>query len=95
MKWGGNRAQVRAFGANGFIIRGLQKRGVMTSIVRYDPGSGFISHEHPGGEEIFVIDGVFSDEAGDYPAGSFILNPEGFSHTPSSTSGCTLFMKLR
>jgi anti-sigma factor ChrR (cupin superfamily) len=74
---------------------GTAEAGVVTSIVRYDPGSSFTSHEHPGGEEIFVIDGVFSGEAGDYPAGSFILNPEGFSHAPSSAPGCTLFVKLR
>ncbi len=74
---------------------GPEEAGIVTSVVRYEPGSNFASHQHPDGEEIFVIDGVFSDEAGDYPAGSFILNPEGFSHAPSSAPGCTLFVKLR
>jgi anti-sigma factor ChrR (cupin superfamily) len=74
---------------------GSAEAGVVTSVVRYEPGSSFASHEHPDGEEIFVIDGVFSDEAGDYPAGSYILNPEGFSHAPSSGPGCILFVKLR
>lgn len=74
---------------------GPEEAGVVTSVVRYEPGSSFALHPHPDGEEIFVIDGVFSDEAGDYPAGSFILNPEGFSHAPSSEPGCTLFVKLR
>jgi len=74
---------------------GSAEAGPVTSVVRYDPGSSFAPHEHPDGEEIFVLEGVFSDEAGDYPAGSHILNPEGFSHAPRSQEGCVLFVKLR
>jgi anti-sigma factor ChrR (cupin superfamily) len=68
--------------------------GHATSIVRYAAGSKFSGHSHPGGEEIFVLDGVFSDEGGDYPAGSYIRNPPGSSHAPYSEAGCTLFVKL-
>lgn len=67
----------------------------VTSIVRYEPGSAFHSHPHPDGEEILVLEGVFSDEHGDYPAGTFLLNPEGFQHAPRSSEGCVLFVKLR
>ena len=66
-----------------------------TSVVRYDADSVFASHPHPDGEEILVLDGVFSDEHGDYPAGSYLLNPEGFEHAPFSKPGCVLFVKLR
>ena len=65
-----------------------------TSIVRYQPGSNFTEHVHGGGEEILVLDGVFSDEHGDYPAGTYLRNPPGTSHAPRSASGCTLFVKL-
>lgn len=71
-----------------------EESGRATSLVRYDPGSSFTPHVHTGGEEIFVLDGVFSDEKGDYPAGSYFRNPPGTSHTPSSKPGCTLFVKL-
>ena len=67
----------------------------VTSVVRYDAGARFALHPHPCGEEILVLDGVFSDEHGDYPAGTFLLNPEGFSHAPFSRDGCVLFVKLR
>ena len=70
------------------------EHGHATSIVRYDPGSSFSSHVHPGGEEILVLDGVFSDESGDYEAGSYLRNPPGSKHTPSSQPGCELFVKL-
>jgi anti-sigma factor ChrR (cupin superfamily) len=66
-----------------------------TSIVRYQPGSKFQAHCHELGEEILVLDGVFSDETGHYPAGTYIMNPPGSCHAPFSESGCTLFVKLR
>lgn len=66
-----------------------------TSLVRYAPGSSFAGHEHGGGEEFLVLDGVFSDEHGDYPAGTYVRNPPGSRHNPFSREGCTLFVKLR
>jgi anti-sigma factor ChrR (cupin superfamily) len=65
-----------------------------TSIVRYLPGTAFPSHVHGGGEEIYVLEGVFSDEHGDYPAGSYLRNPPGSSHAPFSREGCVIFVKL-
>ncbi|MCC5853879.1 MAG: cupin domain-containing protein, partial [Alkalimonas sp.] len=65
-----------------------------TSLVRYEPGSGYSPHTHDGGEEIYVLEGVFSDEHGDYPAGSYLRNPPGSSHTPFSKGGCLLWVKL-
>ena len=76
-------------------LTGAKEASRVTSVVRYDPDSAFHSHPHPDGEEIFVLDGVFSDEHGDYPAGTFLLNPEGFEHAPFSKPGCVLFVKLR
>lgn len=74
---------------------GLPEAGQVTSIVRYEPSSTFHGHPHPAGEEILVLDGVFSDEHGDWPAGTYLLNPEGFRHAPFSREGCVLFVKLR
>lgn len=66
-----------------------------TSIVRYAPESRFPAHEHGGGEEFLVLEGVFQDEHGDYPAGWYIRNPPGSRHTPGSQPGCIIFVKLR
>ena len=68
---------------------------VATSIVRYAPGSRFDPHGHALGEEFIVLDGVFSDEHGDFPAGSYVRNPPGTSHTPHSDPGCIIWVKLR
>ena len=65
-----------------------------TSIVRYAPDSHFSAHRHGGGEEFLVLEGVFQDEHGDYPAGYYIRNPPTSTHTPGSKAGCTIFVKL-
>ena len=65
-----------------------------TTIVRYAPGSRFAPHTHGGGEEFLVLDGVFQDEHGDFPAGSYIRNPPRTHHTPGSAPGCVIFVKL-
>lgn len=76
------------------LSREEAESGHATSIVRYDAGAHFSPHRHPLGEEIFVLEGVFSDENGDYPAGTYIRNPPGSHHQPFSKQGCTLFVKL-
>ncbi|MBC7152367.1 MAG: cupin domain-containing protein [Rhizobium sp.] len=65
-----------------------------TSIVRYAPGSAFPEHAHDGGEEILVLEGVFQDEHGDYPAGSYFRNPPGTAHSPAAAEGCKIFVRL-
>ena len=66
-----------------------------TSLVWYAPGSEFPAHSHPGGEEILVLDGIFTENGVDYPAGWYLRSPDGSSHQPSSRDGTTIFVKLR
>lgn len=65
-----------------------------TTIVRFAPDSKFSAHTHSGGEEFIVLDGVFQDEHGDYPVGTYVRNPPTTAHTPGSEPGCTIFVKL-
>jgi anti-sigma factor ChrR (cupin superfamily) len=66
-----------------------------TSLVRYAPASSFPPHAHPLGEEFLVLSGVFSDEHGDYPVGTYVRNPPRSRHTPRTAPGCTILVKLR
>jgi anti-sigma factor ChrR (cupin superfamily) len=66
-----------------------------TSLVRYAPVSRFPSHSHELGEEFLVLEGVLSDEHGDYPKGTYVRNPPGSRHTPHTEPGCVIFVKLR
>lgn len=76
------------------LERASDESGHATSIVSYAAGSSFKEHVHPLGEEIFVLEGTFSDENGDYPAGTYLRNPPGSRHAPFSEAGCKIFVKL-
>ena len=66
-----------------------------TTIVRFNPNSSFSAHTHGGGEEYLVLDGVFSDEDGDYGIGTYVRNPIGTAHTPKiGPEGATILVKL-
>lgn len=66
-----------------------------TSIVRYAPRSRFPEHVHELGEEYLVLEGVFSDQDGDFGAGTYVRNPPGTRHAPFTQEGCVIFVKLR
>lgn len=76
------------------LAREEAERGHATSIVKFEAGASFSEHDHPLGEEILVLSGTFSDHTGDYSAGTYFRNPEGFKHAPFSKEGCILFVKL-
>lgn len=65
-----------------------------TSLVRFAPGTSFPFHAHGGGEEILVLEGVWEDEHGTYPAGTYLRDPVGTAHEPFTKEGCLLFVKL-
>jgi anti-sigma factor ChrR (cupin superfamily) len=66
-----------------------------TSLVQFAPNTAFAAHEHGGGEEFFVLEGIFADEHRSYPAGTYVRNPVGTQHTPSiGNQGCLIFVKL-
>ena len=83
------------------VIRTLLERSedseyaISTTLVEFQPDSRFDEHIHDHGEELFVLEGTFSDEYGDYPEGTYIRNPNGTKHSPFSKKGCKLFVKLR
>ncbi len=76
------------------LEREAAESGRTTSVVRYLPSASFPAHAHPKGEEILVLEGVFEDDYGSYPAGTYLRNPSGTSHSPASATGCLLFVKL-
>ena len=76
-------------------LDGPAETGRVTSLVLYDAGASFPAHDHPDGEEVLVLAGVFSDETGDWGPGSYLASPEGYRHAPHSASGCELLVRLR
>lgn len=89
-----NKAKWLPGPADGLSVMPLHEHGAESvALVKWAPGTEFTRHSHPGGEEIFVLDGVFEDEHGRYPKGTWIRNPAGSIHTPFSTEGCTIYVK--
>ena len=76
------------------LYRSGGEYGPVTGLVRYAPGGAFPEHAHPEGEEILVLDGVFSDEHGLYPEGTWIRSPHGSQHTPFSEKGCLIYVRV-
>ncbi|MBU2873943.1 cupin domain-containing protein [Marinobacter salexigens] len=75
------------------LAREDAESGHATSIVRYEPGASFSRHEHPLGEEILVLEGVFSDETGDYPEGTWIRSPHLSEHHPFVDQETVIWVK--
>lgn len=67
--------------------------GETVRLVRFAPGTVLPTHSHAGGEELLVLEGSYSDEDGDYPAGTWVRSPVGSSHAPRSGEGCLLWIK--
>ena len=65
-----------------------------TSLVRFAPGAEFHAHTHDGGEEYLVLEGMFQDEDGDFPAGAYVRNPPTTSHSPHAEGGTVILVKL-
>jgi len=63
-------------------------------LIRWAPNTPFKEHTHCGGEEVFVIEGCFCDEYGNYPAGTWLRNPDQSSHNAfTRDEGALLYLK--
>lgn len=72
-----------------------QERARATSLVEYPQGANFPSHDHPLGEEILVLSGIFTEnDQQHYAQGWYLRNPHQSQHQPSSATGCIIFVKL-
>ena len=69
-----------------------EKTGAAAALLRYEPGAGVPAHEHLGYEHILVLDGAQSDEHGDYPAGTFVVNRPHSVHRIASEAGCVVLI---
>jgi anti-sigma factor ChrR (cupin superfamily) len=64
------------------------------ALVRWAPSTRFRRHHHWGGEEILVLEGVFEDEHGRYPEGSWLRSPHLSEHDPfTGPAGALIYVK--
>jgi anti-sigma factor ChrR (cupin superfamily) len=64
-----------------------------TALVKWPKNEQFHTHNHFGGEEIFVIMGTFQDQFGIYPQGSWIRSPHNSQHKPFVEEDTIIWVK--
>lgn len=65
-----------------------------TILLKFEAGAGYPYHNHPAGEELFVLSGsaVIADTL--LSAGDYLYTPPGFKHSVSTNTGCVLFFMI-
>lgn len=62
-------------------------------LVRIDAGAQFAQAAAPVAEEVFVIEGSYTDDDGHYPAGTWLRRPDVPAGRVSSETGVLLYVK--
>ncbi|MFK7753153.1 MAG: cupin domain-containing protein [Sedimentitalea sp.] len=78
---------------DGVDVHYIKQGAPAVAILRYAPGAKVPLHLHTGLESILVLDGVQSDERGDYGKGALVLNPQGSTHSVWSETGCAVLIQ--
>jgi len=71
------------------------RKGRETSLLKFEPGAKLPTETLVDRMDLFVIEGSYEDGNGQYGQHTFIRNQPGYTHTPSSKSGCVLYVKWR
>lgn len=94
-----NSVDWQATDTPGFYLKPIFRdgsTGESTSLMKMDPGAHSPSHSHDMLEEIFVIEGEFSDAEHEYKAGQYCIRAIGADHeTISKTGGVVLLIYRR
>ena len=71
--------------------------GDATVLIRMAPGKGYPPHRHNGVEEIYVVQGGYTDRWGEHREGDYVCNEAGSAHHPIALPGddCILFAIAR
>ena len=76
------------------VLRRDKTTGESTSLVRFAPGTKFPAHNHPAGEEIFVLEGDFTVGAHRLTSGDYLYTPPNGKHAASTEGGCLVIVTL-
>jgi quercetin dioxygenase-like cupin family protein len=63
-------------------------------LLKFDPGAKYPFHNHPDGEELFVLEGSVTIESAELSAGDYLYTPAGFKHSVFSEKGSVLFLNI-
>ena len=70
------------------------KQRSTTILLKFEPGATYPYHNHPGGEEIFVLSGEVTIENVTLSEGDYLYTPVNFKHAVTSRTGCTMLFVI-
>lgn len=65
-------------------------RRVPTFLLKFEAGASYPYHNHPAGEEVFVLEGDATIGGEKLLAGDYLYTPPNFKHAVKSENGCVL-----
>ena len=66
------------------------KQRSTTIMLKFEPGATYPYHNHPGGEEIFVLKGEAILENVTLSQGDYLYTPVNFKHSVTTQKGCIM-----
>jgi quercetin dioxygenase-like cupin family protein len=63
-------------------------------LLRFEPGASYPYHNHPAGEELFVLSGSCLIEGATLEAGDYLYTPPGSKHAVRTQTGCTILFQV-
>ncbi|MBL7762633.1 MAG: cupin domain-containing protein [Chitinophagaceae bacterium] len=65
-----------------------------TILLKFEPGASYPYHNHPGGEELFVLEGEVTIEGAVLKVGDYLYTPVNFKHAVKTENGCTILFMI-
>lgn len=81
-------------GVSAKVLRRDADTGESTALVRFAAGARFPAHNHPAGEEVFVLEGEVLIGRDRLKAGDYLYTPPNGAHAASSEHGCVFLVTL-
>jgi len=79
---------------SGIFIKSLlfnkEKQRSTTILIKFEPGTSYPYHNHPAGEELFVLEGEAIIEGATLKVGDYLHTPINFKHSVKTNLGCTI-----
>ena len=79
--------------APGITVAPLYATDHLLTLVAWEPGTQMHLHDHPTGEEIFVLSGELRDQNGRYPVGTWQRLYPGTKHRPYTETKTRILLR--
>jgi len=76
------------------VLRDDPQTGETTALLKFAAGARFPAHDHPAGEQVFVLEGDLTIGADHLEAGDYYYTPPNGTHAASTRHGCVFLVTL-